>query len=93
MKVNLPPVLAFTQVDKFLPLHQRKKLLQEQRPPPVVFEVVPCSGTLSHGEKVNVQVKFSPAEGVRRFTDFRASTKSCSMYDRTLWHTLRLLLL
>ncbi|KAM7396206.1 hypothetical protein PAMP_019263 [Pampus punctatissimus] len=42
---------------------QRKKLLQEKRPPPVVFEVVPCSGMLSHGERVNVQVKFSPAEG------------------------------
>ncbi|XP_053175951.1 hydrocephalus-inducing protein homolog [Scomber japonicus] len=56
-------VKTYRKVDKFLPLHQRKKLLQEQRPPPVVFEVVPCSGTLSHGEKVNVQVKFSPTEG------------------------------
>ncbi|KAM7413943.1 hypothetical protein PAMA_018980 [Pampus argenteus] len=56
-------VKPFKKVDKFLPLYKRKKLLQEQRPPPVVFEVVPCSGMLFHGERVNVQVKFSPAEG------------------------------
>lgn len=77
MKVRPAPVLAFTQVEKFLPLYKRKKVLQEQRPPPVVFEMVPSSGVLSHGDRANVQVKFSPAEGVRSFTDFRTSTKSC----------------
>uniref|UniRef100_A0A3B4VD89 HYDIN axonemal central pair apparatus protein n=1 Tax=Seriola dumerili TaxID=41447 RepID=A0A3B4VD89_SERDU len=50
-------------VDKFLPLHQRKKALQEQRPPPVVFEMIPASGVLTPGERVNVQIKFIPAEG------------------------------
>ncbi|KAF7656194.1 hypothetical protein LDENG_00045050 [Lucifuga dentata] len=50
------------QVDKFLPLYQRKKAIQEQRPFPVVFEMVPCSGMLSPKEWVHVQVKFSPAE-------------------------------
>ncbi|XP_042266839.1 hydrocephalus-inducing protein homolog isoform X2 [Thunnus maccoyii] len=56
-------VKPLKKVDKFLPLYTRKKVLQEQRPPLAVFEMVPCSGMLSHGEKVNVQVKFSPAEG------------------------------
>lgn len=62
-------VFAFTQVDKFLPLYQRKKVLQEQRPPPVVFEMIPSSGMLSPGERVNVQIKFSPVEGVKDLTD------------------------
>ncbi|XP_034542457.1 hydrocephalus-inducing protein homolog isoform X2 [Notolabrus celidotus] len=55
-------VKPFKKVDKFLPLYQRKKVLQEQRPPPVVFEMIPSSGMLSPGEQVNVQIKFSPAE-------------------------------
>lgn len=62
--------LAFTQVDKFLPLYQRKKVLQQQRPPPAVFEMTPCSGMLSPGERVNVHIKFSPAEGVNSLIDF-----------------------
>ncbi|XP_022605572.1 hydrocephalus-inducing protein homolog [Seriola dumerili] len=56
-------VKPFKKVDKFLPLHQRKKALQEQRPPPVVFEMIPASGVLTPGERVNVQIKFIPAEG------------------------------
>ncbi|XP_074533739.1 hydrocephalus-inducing protein homolog [Halichoeres trimaculatus] len=56
-------VKPFKKVDKFLPLYQRKKFLQEQRPPPVVFEMLPSTGMLSPGEQVNVQIKFSPAEG------------------------------
>ncbi|XP_037834213.1 hydrocephalus-inducing protein homolog [Kryptolebias marmoratus] len=56
-------VKPFKKIDKFLPLYERKKLLQEQRPPPTVFEMLPCSGELSPGERVNVHVKFSPAEG------------------------------
>ncbi|KAM9854716.1 hydrocephalus-inducing protein homolog [Aulostomus maculatus] len=51
------------QVDKFLPLHQRKLILQQQRPPPVVFEAVPCSGVLPPNEWVYVQIKFSPVQG------------------------------
>lgn len=57
--------LGFIQVDKFLPLYERKKVLQERRPPPVVFEMIPSSGLLSPGERVNVQIKFSPAEEVK----------------------------
>lgn len=61
------PTFAFaiTQVDKFLPLYQCKKILQELRPPLEVFETIPSSGMLSPGEQVNVKVELSPAEGVR----------------------------
>ncbi|XP_027128846.1 hydrocephalus-inducing protein homolog isoform X3 [Larimichthys crocea] len=55
-------VKPFKKVDKFLPLYERKKVLQERRPPPVVFEMIPSSGLLLPGERVNVQIKFSPAE-------------------------------
>ncbi|KAM9351908.1 hydrocephalus-inducing protein homolog [Symphorus nematophorus] len=56
-------VKPFRKVDKFLPLHQRKKILREQRPPQVIFTMIPSSGMLSPGERLNVQIKFSPAEG------------------------------
>lgn len=55
------------QVDKFLPFYQRKKMMKQQRPPPAVFEMTPCSGLLSPAERINVQIKFSPAEGVNWF--------------------------
>ncbi|XP_057693166.1 hydrocephalus-inducing protein homolog isoform X2 [Corythoichthys intestinalis] len=51
------------KVDKFLPLHQRSKYLQQHRPPPVMFEMTPSSGLLNPGDQVNVQIKFSPTEG------------------------------
>ncbi|KAJ3596855.1 hypothetical protein NHX12_003255, partial [Muraenolepis orangiensis] len=51
------------KLDKFLPLHLRKKALQEQSaPPPAVFEMEPSSGLLQPGDRVNVQVKFIPAQ-------------------------------
>ncbi|KAL2094103.1 hypothetical protein ACEWY4_011415 [Coilia grayii] len=49
--------------DKHLPLHIRRKLRLAQRPPAVVFQVLPSSGVLLPGDRLNVQVKFSPAEG------------------------------
>lgn len=67
--INVMPafVLVLTQIDKFLPLYKRKKAWQEQRPPPVVFEMFPSSGVLSPGERVNVHIKFKPADGVNCF--------------------------
>ncbi|KAJ0069558.1 hypothetical protein NL108_008515, partial [Boleophthalmus pectinirostris] len=43
------------KVNKFLPFYKRKQL-----PPPVVYEMLPNSGLLSPGERVNVQVTFTP---------------------------------
>ncbi|XP_041964608.1 hydrocephalus-inducing protein homolog isoform X2 [Alosa sapidissima] len=51
------------KIDKHIPLHLRRKLRLEYRHPPVVFEVLPSSGVLLPGDRLNVQVKFSPAEG------------------------------
>eukprot|EP00063_Salmo_salar_P029727 XP_014004562.1 PREDICTED: hydrocephalus-inducing protein homolog isoform X1 [Salmo salar] len=51
------------KIDKHVPLHLRRKARLEQCPPPVVFEMLPSTGVLCPGDRVNVQVKFSPAEG------------------------------
>lgn len=48
-------------MDKFLPLYKRKK----PQARPVVFEIIPSSGTLCPGEQVDVQIKFCPSEGVK----------------------------
>ncbi|KAM9351917.1 LOW QUALITY PROTEIN: hydrocephalus-inducing protein homolog [Symphorus nematophorus] len=75
-------VKPFRKVDKFLPLHKRKKILREQRPPPVIFTMIPSSGMLSPGERVNVQIKFSPAEGhaYRRRLVVRVADSTQLMY-------------
>ncbi|XP_069073573.1 hydrocephalus-inducing protein homolog [Pleurodeles waltl] len=50
------------QADKHLPMHLRRKVRQELKPPPQIFEMLPPFGTLVSGQKVNVQVKFMPLE-------------------------------
>ena len=55
-------VYVCVQLGKHLPLHLRRK---EKRPSAVVFEMLPSAGLLYPGDRVNVQVKFSPVEGVR----------------------------
>ncbi|XP_056622256.1 hydrocephalus-inducing protein homolog isoform X2 [Triplophysa dalaica] len=51
------------KIDKHTPLYLRRQARQKQRPPPVIFEMLPSDGSLYPGERSNVQVKFSPAEG------------------------------
>ncbi|XP_073785286.1 hydrocephalus-inducing protein homolog isoform X1 [Danio rerio] len=51
------------KIDKHIPLYLRRQAQMKQRPPPVVFELLPSDGTLYPGDRTNVQVKFSPAEG------------------------------
>ncbi|XP_030621187.1 hydrocephalus-inducing protein homolog [Chanos chanos] len=50
------------KIDKHVPLHLRRKARMKLRPPPVVFEAQPAEGVLFPGDRVNVQVKFSPTE-------------------------------
>uniref|UniRef100_A0A8C3KHX2 HYDIN axonemal central pair apparatus protein n=1 Tax=Calidris pygmaea TaxID=425635 RepID=A0A8C3KHX2_9CHAR len=50
------------KVDKHLPANVRRKLLQELKAKPCVFEVLPASGALTPGERCNVAVRFSPTE-------------------------------
>ncbi|XP_031731518.1 hydrocephalus-inducing protein homolog isoform X1 [Anarrhichthys ocellatus] len=49
--------------EKGKPLEKHKKDVQMKRPAPVVFKMIPSSGMLFPGERVNVQITFSPAEG------------------------------
>ncbi|KAM9376112.1 hydrocephalus-inducing protein-like [Pholidichthys leucotaenia] len=51
------------EVKPALTVYERKKGAQKPQPSPVVFEMIPCSGVLSPGERINVHVKFSPLEG------------------------------
>ncbi|XP_068458365.1 hydrocephalus-inducing protein homolog isoform X2 [Clinocottus analis] len=49
--------------EKGNPLKKRTKDLEKQRPTHVEFKCIPSSGMLSPGDRVNVQIRFSPAEG------------------------------
>ncbi|KAG2469946.1 HYDIN protein, partial [Polypterus senegalus] len=49
-------------VDKHIPSYLRRKGKNKIKSKPQVFEMIPSSGTLQPGERVNVQVKFSPTE-------------------------------
>ncbi|KAM6946364.1 hydrocephalus-inducing protein homolog [Aplochiton taeniatus] len=51
------------KINKHVPLHLRQRARLEQSAPSVVFEMLPSSGLLHPGDRVNVQVKFSPGEG------------------------------
>ncbi|CAM5150043.1 unnamed protein product [Eretmochelys imbricata] len=50
------------KVDKRLPASLRRKLRQEFKSKPPIFEMVPSSGMLAPGERLNAQVKFAPLE-------------------------------
>ncbi|XP_069757040.1 hydrocephalus-inducing protein homolog [Narcine bancroftii] len=50
------------KIDKHVPLHLRSKLLKGLKPPSQVFLMLPLCGVVNAGERVNVQVSFSPAE-------------------------------
>ncbi|XP_074007853.1 hydrocephalus-inducing protein homolog [Numenius arquata] len=50
------------KVDKHLPASVRRKLLQELKAKPCVFEVLPAAGALAPGERCDVGVRFSPTE-------------------------------
>lgn len=52
------------QTNKHLPLHMRRKTCPEKAIP-LVFEIIPSTGTLLPGQHQNVQVKFTPREKVR----------------------------
>ncbi|KAI9537989.1 hypothetical protein NQZ68_019330, partial [Dissostichus eleginoides] len=55
---------CWTIAEEGTPLKKRKKVSQEHQPPQEVFKAIPSSGMLSPGERVNVQIKFSPADGL-----------------------------
>lgn len=63
--LSLLQILLLPQIDKHMPLHLRRKL-RPDRPRPKNFEMLPFSGSLLPGQRVNVQVKFMPTEEVSR---------------------------
>ncbi|XP_078257666.1 hydrocephalus-inducing protein homolog [Rhinoraja longicauda] len=50
------------KLDRHVPLHLRSKLLKELKQPVQVFLMLPLCGVVNAGERVNVQVTFTPAE-------------------------------
>ncbi|XP_042303381.1 LOW QUALITY PROTEIN: hydrocephalus-inducing protein homolog [Sceloporus undulatus] len=50
------------KVDKHMPATLRRKMRQELKTKPFVFEMIPPYGILAPGERLNVQVKFAPRE-------------------------------
>lgn len=55
--------ILFLQLDKHIPLHVRKKM-KGHKPKPRTFEIMPPSGCLLPGQRINVQIKFMPTEEV-----------------------------
>uniref|UniRef100_A0A8C9LFZ1 HYDIN n=1 Tax=Pavo cristatus TaxID=9049 RepID=A0A8C9LFZ1_PAVCR len=50
------------KVDKHLPASMRRKLQQELKAKPCVFEVLPLAGDLTPGQRCNMWVRFTPTE-------------------------------
>ncbi|KAM9376113.1 hydrocephalus-inducing protein-like [Pholidichthys leucotaenia] len=61
--MEMSPCSRAGGIPSALTVYERKKGAQKPQPSPVVFEMIPCSGALSPGERINVHVKFSPLEG------------------------------
>ena len=51
------------QAQRHMPMHLRRKMKQEKKKP-LHFEILPPSGSLLPGQRVNIQVKFMPTEEV-----------------------------
>ncbi|XP_053355859.1 hydrocephalus-inducing protein-like [Clarias gariepinus] len=54
---------AKRKTEKHIPLHLRQEALLEKLTSSIIFTMCPSSGMLYPGDRVNIQVKFSPAEG------------------------------
>uniref|UniRef100_A0A8C3T1C3 HYDIN axonemal central pair apparatus protein n=1 Tax=Chelydra serpentina TaxID=8475 RepID=A0A8C3T1C3_CHESE len=70
------------KVDKHLPASLRRKLRQEFKSKPPIFEMIPSSGILTPGERLNVQVKFAPVE--ERFYSNHLTVNISQSSDRLL---------
>ena len=57
-----PQSASKNRVDRFLPLHLKRKL--KEKPKPKHFELIPSNGCLHPGERAYIQAKFTPVEEV-----------------------------
>uniref|UniRef100_A0A8C8S7Z5 HYDIN n=1 Tax=Pelusios castaneus TaxID=367368 RepID=A0A8C8S7Z5_9SAUR len=70
------------KVDKHVPASLRRKLRQELKSKPHIFEMIPSFGMLAPGERLNVQVKFAPVE--ERFYSNHLMVRISQSSDRLL---------
>ena len=49
------------ELDKHMPLHLRRKMRKQQKPAPLVFDVMPANGCLRPKERQNIQIRFLPS--------------------------------
>lgn len=71
-----------SNTDKHIPMHLRRKMKPE-KPKPKTFELMPSTGVLMPGQRVNIQVKFMPTEEVgvnygRMFSLSRYMLQQCN---------------
>lgn len=59
--INLYLIL---QAEKHVPMHLRRKQKDKDKAKPRHFEIMPPTGVLMPGQRINVQVKFMPTEEV-----------------------------
>ena len=52
------------QAEKHVPMHLRRKQKDKDKSKPRHFEIMPPTGVLMPGQRINVQVKFMPTEEV-----------------------------
>ncbi|KAL3860158.1 hypothetical protein ACJMK2_010318 [Sinanodonta woodiana] len=78
---SLPTEKEKKQADKHVPLHLRRKHKQEKSKPRI-FEIMPPTGVLSPGQRLNVQVKFMPTE--EKFYEHRIPIRISQSSQRIL---------
>ena len=67
IKYNSQIIVNPLKDDKFTPLHlKRKKKVTGELSKPHIFEIMPPSGTMLPGQKLNIQIKFMPIEEVNK---------------------------
>ena len=57
------PVDKRLEVDKHMPMHLRRKLRKQQKPSPMVFDIMPSQGRLEPHGRENIQIRFLPSDG------------------------------
>ncbi|CAL1528045.1 unnamed protein product [Lymnaea stagnalis] len=77
---SIPPDES-KKIDKHVPMHLRRKIRQNKKKASI-FEVMPPTGTLMPGQRVNVQVKFMPTE--EKFYENRLPIRIAQSSQRVL---------
>ena len=57
------PIDKRLEIDKHMPMHLRRKLKKQQKPTPLVFDIMPNHGQLAPHGRENIQIRFLPSDG------------------------------